>query len=107
MEFMELSKSDDKNAVCVVVDRFSKEIKITTTTTQYNSKELVQILCDKVLHQSGFPKSIVLYQGPQFCSLYTQEVARLLGVHWKMSTAFHPQTDGQTKRVNQDIQQYL
>jgi len=55
----------------------------------------------------GFPLAIILDQGPQFVAQVTQELWRKLGIKQKLSTAFHPQTDGESKQVNQEIEQYL
>jgi len=49
----------------------------------------------------------VLDRGPQFAAELTKELNRMLGIKTKLSTAFHPQTDGQTERINQEVEQYL
>ena len=46
-------------------------------------------------------------RGPQFAAELTRELNRMLGIKTKLSTAFHPQTDGQTERMNQKLEQYL
>ena len=46
-------------------------------------------------------------QGPQFAAEFMHKLNTILGIQTKLSTAYHPQTDGQTKRLNQDIEQYL
>ena len=46
-------------------------------------------------------------RGPQFAAELTKELNRMLGIKTKLSTAFHPQTDGQTERINQEVEQYL
>ena len=56
---------------------------------------------------TGNPKAIILDQGPQFAAQVTQELWRKLGIKQKLSTTFHPQTDGELERVNQEIEQYL
>ena len=56
---------------------------------------------------TGFPEAIISDRGPQFAAQVTQELWRKLGIKQKLSTAFHPQTDGESKRVNQEIEQYL
>ena len=55
----------------------------------------------------GLPESIVLDKGPQFAVELTKELNRILGIKTKLLTAFHPQTDGQTKQMNQELEQYL
>ena len=46
-------------------------------------------------------------RGPQFAAELTKELNRMLGIKTKLSKAFHPQTDGQTERINQELEQYL
>jgi len=53
------------------------------------------------------PESIVLDRGPQFVAELTKELNRMLGIRTKLSTAFHPQTDGQMEQMNQELEQYL
>ena len=50
---------------------------------------------------------MVLDRGPQFAAELTKELNKMLGIQTKLSTAFHPQTDGQTERINQELEQYL
>jgi len=52
-------------------------------------------------------ESIVSDREPQFTAGLTKELNRMLGIKTKLSTAFHPQTDGQTKHMNQELEQYL
>ena len=49
----------------------------------------------------------LLDQEPQFAAEFMHKLNTILGIQTKLSTAYHPQTDGQTKRLNQDIEQYL
>jgi len=53
------------------------------------------------------PGSVVLDRGPQFVAELTRELNRMLGIKTKLSTTFHPQTDGQMERMNQELEQYL
>ena len=55
----------------------------------------------------GLPESVVLDRGPQFAAELTKELNRMLGIKTKLSTVFHPQMDGQTERMNQELEQYL
>jgi len=63
------------------------------------------------LHQvwklHGLPKYVISDRGPQFIARFTRELYRLLGIKLASSTAWHPQTDGQTERVNQELDQDL
>jgi len=53
------------------------------------------------------PESIVSDQGPQFAAGLMKELNRMLGIKTKLLIAFHPQTDGQTEHMNQELEQYL
>jgi hypothetical protein len=53
------------------------------------------------------PDTVISDRGPQFASSFMQELSALLGIKLKMSTAYHPQMDGQTERMNQELEQYL
>jgi len=55
----------------------------------------------------GLPESIVLDRGVQFAVGIMKELNYLLGIQTKFSTAYHPQTDGQMERINQELEQYL
>ena len=50
---------------------------------------------------------ILSNRGPQFASKFMEELTRVLGTKRKLSTAYHPQTDGQTERINQEIGMFL
>jgi len=55
----------------------------------------------------GLLESVVLDKGPQFVVEITKELNKMLGIEIKLSTFFHPQTDDQTERMNQELEQYL
>jgi hypothetical protein len=55
----------------------------------------------------GIPQVVASDRGPQFITRFTCELYKLLGIKLAMSTAYHPQTDGQTKHVNQVLEGYL
>jgi len=77
------------------------------TTEKTMAEGLARLFRDNVWKLHGLPKSIISDQGPQFSAGIMQELNRILEIKSKMSMAFHPQTDRQTERVNQEIEQYL
>ena len=103
----ELPQSHGFNAIWIAVDRLSKRIHIAPTTTEIDSVGVARLFRDHVWRNHGLPDQIISDRGSQFISKFTQELNRLLGIRTTPSTAYHPQTDGQTERVNQEIEQYL
>jgi len=62
---------------------------------------------DRVFKDVGIPQKVISDQGPQFVLRFMKELYSRLGVERNSSTAYHPQTDSQTERVNQELKQYL
>jgi len=77
------------------------------TTEKTLAERLARLFRNNVWKLYGLPESIISDRGPQFVAGLMQELNRMLGIESKMSTAFHPQTDRQTERVNQELEQYL
>ena len=95
------------NSILVVVDRLMKMVYFIPTTEKTSAEGLARLFRDNVLKLHGLPKSIISDRGLQFIAGIMQELNRILGIESKLSTAFHPQTDRQTERVNQKLEQYL
>ena len=96
-----------KDAILVVCDRLSKMIHFVAMTEGTSAESLARLLQDNVWKLHGLPESIVLDRGPQFVAELTKELNRMLGIRTKLSIAFHPQTNRQTERMNQELEQYL
>jgi len=77
------------------------------TTEKTLAEGLARLFRDNVWKLHGLPESIISDRGPQFAAGLMRELNEKLGIKSKLSTAFHPQTDGQTERVNQELEQYL
>ena len=108
MDFItDLPSSKGYDSLFVVVDRLSKAVIVTPCTKTIMADETAQLYLDHVWRQTGLPQQVILDRGPQFASKVMQEIWNKLGVKSTMSTAFHPQTDGETERVNQELEQYL
>jgi len=78
-----------------------------STTEKTTAGELARLFRDNVWKLHGLPESIISDRGPQFAVGVMRELNMMLGIDSKLSTAFHPQTDGQTERMNQELEQYL
>jgi len=77
------------------------------TTEKTSAEGLARLFRDHVWKLHGLPESIISDRGVQFVAGMMKEVNNLLGIQTKLSTAYHPQTDGQTERINQELEQYL
>ena len=95
------------NLILVVVNKLTKMIHFIPTTEKTLAKGLARLFRDNMWKLYGLPKSIISDRGPQFAAGLMQELNEMLGIKSKLSMAFHPQTDGQTERVNQELEQYL
>jgi len=82
-------------------------IRLIVTTTLISSSEVARIYRDDIWKIHGIPKKIISDKGPQFISTFMGELCKALGIKKTMSTAYHPQTDGQTERINQEIKVFL
>src|SRR5260221_1190719 len=103
----ELPDSKGYNAVLVVVDRLSKQIHTIPTVTSLDSAGVARLFLKHVWHHHGLPEEVISDHGPTFISNFSCKLAALLGVKLTPSTSYHQQTDGQTERVNQEIEAYL
>ena len=95
------------NAVLVVCDCFSKMAHFIAITEKTSVEGLTRLFRDHVWKLYGLPESITLDRGVQFAVGIMKKLNNLLGIQMKLSTAYHPQTDGQTERINQELEQYL
>jgi len=96
-----------KDAILVVCDRLSKMTHFVATTEGTSAEELARLFWDNVWKLHGLLESVMSDRGPQFAAELTKELNKMLGIKTKLSMAFHPQTDGQTERMNQEVEQYL
>ena len=102
-----LPESNGFNAICVIVDRFSKQIYMVPMTMKLTAKGMAKIYRDQVFRLHGLPRKIIHDRGSQFDAKMMRELYKLLHIEGNPSTAYHPQTDGQTERVNQELEHYL
>ena len=102
-----LPVSDGHNSILVVVDRFSKMSHFIPCSDSITAKELSFLFLQHIFRLHGLPKDIVSDRGPVFTSKFWQELLKQFNVKSNLSTAFHPQTDGQTERINSVLEQYL
>jgi hypothetical protein len=104
---VELPESAGHDAVMVVVDSVTKRAHFTSTLTTITAAGTARLFVQNVWRHHGLPRKIVSDRGPQFVAEFTRELYRMLGIKLAATTAYHPQGDGQTERVNQELEQYL
>ncbi len=102
-----LPKCQGYDAILIIVDRFSKEIIPVRCSTELSSEGWAKILCNQVYAKHGMPQVVISDRGPQFISNFLKDLYKLLNIKSNTSMAFHPQTDGQTEQVNQEVEKYL
>lgn len=108
MDFIEgLPPSHSKDTIWVIVDRFTKYSHFIALHHPYTASHLAHLFLDTIYKLHGLPLSIVFDRDRIFTSHFWKELFHLLGVQQHMTTAYHPQTDGQSERVNQCLETYL
>jgi len=75
-------------------------IQLKATTTNISSERIVKIYRDNIWKLHGVPKKILSDWGPQFALKFMKEFTKALGTKRQLSTAYHPQTDSQTEKIN-------
>ena len=93
-----------KDAILVVCDMLSKITHFVATTEGTLAKGLARLFRDNIWKLYGLLESVVSDRRPQFAVELTKELNRMLEIETKLSTAFYPQTDGQTKQMNQELE---
>ena len=89
------------DSIWVMVDRLTKSAHFLLVDTRYSAKKYAKLYFDRVVTLHGVPLTIVFDRGSVFVSCFWEELQKCLGTHLLRSSAYHPQTNGQTKRVNQ------
>ena len=95
------------NAILVVCDQFSKMAYFIATTEKILVERLARLFRDHVWKLHGLPESIISDRGVQFTAEVIKKLNELLEIQTKLSIVYHPQTDGQMEKVNQELEQYL
>ncbi|HLP34463.1 MAG TPA: DDE-type integrase/transposase/recombinase, partial [Amoebophilaceae bacterium] len=87
----------------VVMDRLSSETKLIPTWKEVRAPELGDLFLEQIYRHKGLPQEIVSDRDPKFTSAWWTAFCDKLGMHQSMSSAYHPQTDGQTERTNRTL----
>ena len=95
------------NALFVVVCRLSKQAHFIPTRTSATAQDIAKLFVSNVFRHHGLPSSIVSDRDPKFVSHFWSALMSLLSIERKMSSSYHPQTDGQTEIINRQIEQMI
>ena len=104
---VELPESSGHDAIMVVVDSFTKRSHFVPTFTTLSAAGTARLFIQHVWKLHGIPRKVVSDRGLQFVAEFTRELYHILRIKIVATTAYHPQGDGQTERVNQELEQYL
>jgi hypothetical protein len=99
--------SRGNDSIWVIVDRLTKVAHFIPVKTTHRSDQLADLYLSRIVSLHGIPKTIVSDRGTQFTSRFWKILHQALGTKLAFSTAYHPQTDGQTERVNQILEDML
>ncbi|KAH9802499.1 Integrase catalytic domain-containing protein [Citrus sinensis] len=104
IDFIEgLPNSNGKNAILVVVDRLTKYAHFIEVSHPFTAKKRAEVFVDRVAQLHGVPCTIVSDHDVVFTNKFWKEFFKLQGMQLKMSSAYHPETDGQTEVVNRSL----
>jgi transposase InsO family protein len=104
---VELPPSSGHNAIMVVQDYKTKQVHFVACDTTMTTEDEADIHVDWVFRLHGLPRRVISDQGSLYTSKVMRAIYKRLGIKANFSTAFHPQTDSQTERVNQELETFL
>ena len=101
MDFVSIlpRSSSDYDAIWVIVDRLTKTAHFLPIMKTYSTDRLARLYVNRIICLHGVPVSIVSNRRATFTSVFWQELHKAMGIRLDFSTAFHPQTDGQSERT--------
>ena len=99
--------SQGHDAIWVVIDRLTKARHFVPYRTNVDAKDLADLFIEHVFRLHGLPYSVVSDRGPQFAAAFWKRLCNRLGIDGHLSSAFNPESDSQTERVNAIMEQCL
>jgi hypothetical protein len=95
------------DSILVVVCRLTKMVRFIPCEEASNAQEIAALICQHVVKDHGMPREVLSDRGPHFHNAFWGHLCKYAGVTQKLSSAYHPQTDGQTERVNRVLEEML
>jgi hypothetical protein len=96
-----------KDSIWVIVDRLTKTAHFIAVHTTYSVQQYAELYVDHIVRLHGIPKTIISDRGTQFVAHFWEQLHECLGTQLIRSSSYHPQTDGQTERINQILEDML
>jgi transposase InsO family protein len=104
---VELPESQGYNVILVAADHHTKRAHFVPSVSAVSAEGTACLFQDHVWKHHGWAQKIIMDRGTQFMAKFTRALNQLLGMETALSMAYHPQTDGQTEWLNQELEQYL
>jgi transposase InsO family protein len=95
------------DAIVVYIDHYSKQVHVLPTTSTVDAEGIADLHYREIFRLHGIPTKIVSDRGPQFAARFTKALYLKLGITHALTTAYHPQSNGQTERANQEVEKHL
>jgi hypothetical protein len=95
------------DAIVVYIDHYSKQVHAIPTTSGIDAEGIADIHYREIFRLHGIPNKIVSDRGPQFAARLMHALYQKLGITHALTTAYHPQSNGQTERANQEVEKHL
>jgi IS30 family transposase len=97
----------NKDSIWVIVERLTKTAHFIVVHTTYSVQQYEEIYMEQIVLLHGIPKTITFDRGTQFLARFWEQLHECLGTKLIRSSSYHPQTDGQTERINQILEDML
>ena len=104
---VKLPESNQYDTILTITDTFSKASIFIPCNETIDAEKTALLYATYILPHYRLPSRIISDHDPRFTSAFTKELCRTLRIDQNISTAYHPQTDGQSERTNQWLEQYL
>ncbi|TFY63254.1 hypothetical protein EVJ58_g3352, partial [Rhodofomes roseus] len=102
-----LPLSNGFDAIATFIDLYGKQVHFIPTTSTVDASGISDLHYREIFRLHGIPDEIVSDRGPQFAAKLMRELYKRLGINSSLTTAYHPQSNGQTERANQEVEKYI